>query len=153
MTGVAAEGPIPAGTPAPDFTLLREDGSEFTRADLVGKTTVLVFYPFAFSPVCTDQIGLYEDVLSDYLAKRGATMYGVSCDARWSQTAFREKLGATIEQLSDFEPTARARDHRPGRRGRLELPGSRRDRPARRQSDLRRPRRRRRGFRAGVARP
>jgi peroxiredoxin (alkyl hydroperoxide reductase subunit C) len=118
MTGVAAEGPIPAGTPAPDFTLSREDGSEFTRADLIGKTTVLVFYPFAFSPVCTDQIGLYEDVLSDYLAKRGATMYGVSCDARWSQTAFREKLGASIEQLSDFEPkgaTCRAFDvYHPG---------------------------------------
>jgi len=104
MTGAAAEGPIPAGTPAPEFTLLREDGSEFTRTDLIGKTTVLVFYPFAFSPVCTDQIGLYEDVLSDYLAKRGATMYGVSCDARWSQTAFREKLGVSIQQLSDFEP-------------------------------------------------
>jgi peroxiredoxin (alkyl hydroperoxide reductase subunit C) len=104
MSAAAGEGPIPAGTPAPEFTLLREDGSEFTRADLEGKTTVLVFYPFAFSPVCTDQIGLYEDVLSDYLAKRGATMYGVSCDARWSQTAFREKLGASIQQLSDFEP-------------------------------------------------
>ena len=108
MTGAAAEGPIPAGTPAPEFTLLREDGSEFTRAALEGKTTVLVFYPFAFSPVCTDQIGLYEDVLSDYLAGRGATMYGVSCDARWSQTAFREKLGVSIEQLSDFEPKGAA---------------------------------------------
>jgi len=101
----SADGPIQAGTPAPEFTLMREDGSEFTRADLEGNTTVLVFYPFAFSPVCSDQIGLYEEVLSDFLAKRGATMYGVSCDARWSQTAFREKLGVTtIPQLSDFEP-------------------------------------------------
>ena len=87
-----AAGPLPPGTPAPDFTLQREDGSGFTPRELKGKTTLLVFYPFAFSPVCTDQLGLYEDVLSDYLAKRGATMYGVSCDARWSQTAFREKL-------------------------------------------------------------
>jgi peroxiredoxin len=102
------EGPIAAGTPVPDFKLQREDGSEFTPADLQGKTTVLVFYPFAFSPVCTDQIGLYEDVLGDYLAKRGATMYGVSCDARWSQTAFREKLGVSIAQLSDFEPKGAA---------------------------------------------
>ena len=104
MSAAASEGPIPAGTPVPEFKLLREDGSEFTRADLEGKTTVLVFYPFAFSPVCTDQIGLYEDVLGDYLAKRDVTMYGVSCDARWSQTAFREKLGVSIQQLSDFEP-------------------------------------------------
>jgi peroxiredoxin len=101
-------GPIAAGTPAPEFTLEREDGSAFTRADLEGETTILVFYPFAFSPVCTDQIGLYEDVLGDYLAKRGATMYGVSCDARWSQTAFREKLGVSIPQLSDFEPKGAA---------------------------------------------
>ncbi len=104
----APEGPIPPGTQIPDFTLQREDGSEFRRADLEGKTTILVFYPFAFSPVCTDQIGLYEEVLGDYLAKRGVTMYGVSCDARWSQTAFREKLGVSIEQLSDFEPKGEA---------------------------------------------
>ena len=69
---------------------------------------MLVFYPFAFSPVCTDQLGLYEDVLGDYLPKRGATMYGVSCDASWSQTAFREKLGVNIPQLSDFEPKGAA---------------------------------------------
>jgi peroxiredoxin (alkyl hydroperoxide reductase subunit C) len=101
-------GPIAPGTPVPDFTLQREDGSAFTAADLEGKTTLLVFYPFAFSPVCTDQLGLYEDVLSDYLAKRDVTMYGVSCDARWSQTAFREKLGVNIPQLSDFEPKGAA---------------------------------------------
>ncbi|MBV9837790.1 MAG: redoxin domain-containing protein, partial [Solirubrobacterales bacterium] len=94
---------MPPGTPAPEFTLAREDGSEFTRSDLEGRTTVLVFYPFAFSPVCTDQLNLYEEVL-DELRPRGATMYGVSCDARWSQAASREQLGVTIEQLSDFEP-------------------------------------------------
>jgi peroxiredoxin len=104
VSGPSPDGPIAAGTPVPDFRLEREDGSAFTRADLEGKTTILVFYPFAFSPVCTDQIALYEDVLGDYLAKRDVTMYGVSCDARWSQTAFRERLGASIPQLSDFEP-------------------------------------------------
>ncbi len=94
---------IAGGTPAPEFTLKRADGSDFTRADLEGKTTVFVFYPFAFSPVCTDQLNLYEEVLEDFQAK-GATLYGVSCDATYSQTAFQEKLGVTIEQLSDFEP-------------------------------------------------
>ena len=108
MSDPRSDGPIAPGTPVPEFTLQQEDGSPFTRADLEGKTTVLVFYPFAFSPVCTDQIGLYEEVLGDYLAKRGATMYGVSCDARWSQTAFREKLGVSIPQLSDFEPKGAA---------------------------------------------
>ncbi len=94
---------IAAGTPVPEFTLKRGDGSDFTRADLEGRTTELVFYPFAFSPVCTDQLNLYEEVLEDFQAK-GVTLYGVSCDATYSQTAFREKLGVTIEQLSDFEP-------------------------------------------------
>ena len=99
----AAEGIIEPGSPAPEFILRREDGSEFTRADLEGNTTVLVFYPFAFSRVCTDQLNLYEEVLDDFRAK-GATLYGVSCDAAYSQSAFREKLGVSIEQLSDFEP-------------------------------------------------
>ena len=94
---------IEPGEAVPDFTLRRGDGSKFTRADLEGNTTVLVFYPFAFSPVCTDQLNLYEEVL-DELRAEGATLYGVSCDATWSQTAFRDQLGVTIEQLSDFEP-------------------------------------------------
>jgi peroxiredoxin (alkyl hydroperoxide reductase subunit C) len=89
--------------PAPEFTLAKADGESFTRDDLLGKTTVLVFYPFAFSPVCTDQLNLYEEVLDEFAAQ-GATLYGVSCDATWSQTAFKEKLGVSIEQLSDFEP-------------------------------------------------
>jgi peroxiredoxin (alkyl hydroperoxide reductase subunit C) len=91
------------GAPVPEFTLRRENGSIFTRADLEGKTTVLVFYPFAFSPVCTNQLSLYQEVLEEIEA-RGATVYGVSCDATYSQTAFRKQLGVAIEQLSDFEP-------------------------------------------------
>jgi peroxiredoxin len=91
------------GTPAPAFKLAREDGESFTEQDLQGKGTVFVFYPFAFSPVCTDQLQLYEGALADF-AERGVTLYGVSCDATWSQKAFKEKLGVSIEQLSDFEP-------------------------------------------------
>src|SRR5436305_7916672 len=100
---MTADGLIAPGTPVPEFRLRREDQTEFTRADLLGRTTVLVFYPFAFSPVCTDQLNLYEEILGD-LDRQGATMYAVSCDASYSQTAFREQLGVTIEQLSDFEP-------------------------------------------------
>ena len=94
---------IQPGTPVPEFTLRREDGTELTQADLRDQTAVLVFYPFAFSPVCTDQLNLYEEVLED-LGAQGATLYGVSCDSPYSQRAFREKLGVSIEQLSDFEP-------------------------------------------------
>jgi peroxiredoxin (alkyl hydroperoxide reductase subunit C) len=92
-----------AGSPAPEFTLARYENKPFTRADLEGRTTILVFYPFAFSPVCTDQLNVYNEVRVD-LAERGAVLYGVSCDAVWSQEAFRERLGVEIEQLSDFEP-------------------------------------------------
>jgi mycoredoxin-dependent peroxiredoxin len=94
---------IAPGQPAPEFSLVREDNTEFTRADLIDQTTVLVFYPFAFSPVCTGQLNLYDEVLDEFEAL-GAKLYGVSCDANYSQSAFREKLGVSIEQLSDFEP-------------------------------------------------
>jgi len=87
----------------PEFTLKRGDGGEFTNADLLGTTTVLVFYPYAFSPLCSDQFQIYQEVLADLTAK-GATLYGVSTDAIWSQTAFQERLGIDIEMLSDFEP-------------------------------------------------
>ena len=94
---------IKPGTPAPAFRLVDELGEAFTNANIAGQTTVFVFYPNAFSPVCTDQFQVYEEVL-DELEAEGAKLYGVSCDSMWSQKAFKEKLGITIPQLSDFEP-------------------------------------------------
>jgi peroxiredoxin len=108
---------IAAGQPAPELTLRRSNGDPFTREQLLGATTVLVFYPFAFSPVCTDQLSVYNELLGDF-RERGVTLYGVSCDATYSQTAFRQSLAIEIEQLSDFEPkgaTCRAFDvYHPG---------------------------------------
>ncbi|MDX6685098.1 MAG: hypothetical protein QOF86_1226 [Baekduia sp.] len=98
---------IAPGTAVPDFALARADGSTFTQDDLKGATTVLVFYPFAFSPVCTDQLQVYDEALEE-LREQGATLYGVSTDPTYSQTAFKEKLGISIEQLSDFEPKGAA---------------------------------------------
>ena len=131
---------IAPGTPAPSFRLQREDGERFTEQDLRGHTTILVFYPFAFSPVCTDQLQVYEQALGE-LTAGGTEIYGVSCDSSYAQTAFREKLGVSIPQLSDFEPKgaacaalggpargrvcpARAGDHRPGWGRALELSGA-----------------------------
>ena len=99
----AGDAIIAPGTPAPQFSLARADGQAFTREDLLGNTTVLVFYPFAFSPVCTDQLQVYDEVREE-LAERGATVYGISCDHTYSQTVFRDRLGVAIEQLSDWEP-------------------------------------------------
>src|ERR671922_17878 len=70
--------------------LITEKGKDFTQDDLRGQTTVFVFYPFAFSPVCTDQLNVYNEVLEEF-AGRGARLYGVSCDASWSQAAFRKQ--------------------------------------------------------------
>jgi peroxiredoxin len=96
-----------AGRLVPEFSLARADGGRFTRADLQGRTSVLVFYPYAFSPVCSEQLTLYNDLLDDFTA-RGVTLYGVSCDATYSQTAMKAHLGVEIEQLSDFEPKGAA---------------------------------------------
>lgn len=98
---------LPAGSDVPEFTLRREDGEPFTRADLAGKTTVLVFYPAAFSSVCTDQFQIYQEVLEDFAAQ-GATLYGVSIDQTDSQVAFRESVGTTIAMLSDAHPQGAA---------------------------------------------
>lgn len=98
---------IAPGSPVPDFSLQRENGEPFTPQDLDGRTTVLVFYPNAFSPVCTDQMQVYDETREE-LAARGATLYGVSCDQTWSQRAFKDQLGVQIEQLSDFEPKGAA---------------------------------------------
>jgi peroxiredoxin (alkyl hydroperoxide reductase subunit C) len=96
-------GVLAPGTSVPELSLATYKGPAFTREDLIGRTSVLVFYPFAFSPVCTDQLSVYEEAVGD-LAERGTTLYGVSCDAVWSQEAFRKQLGVSIRQLSDFEP-------------------------------------------------
>ena len=100
-------GVLTPGTKVGEFKLATESGEDFTDADLQGKTTIFVFYPFAFSPVCTDQLQVYERSREE-IAADGAVIYGVSCDSTWAQKAFREKLGVSIPQLSDFEPKGAA---------------------------------------------
>jgi peroxiredoxin (alkyl hydroperoxide reductase subunit C) len=95
---------IVPGTLAPNFELAREDGERFTEQNLRGHTTILVFYPFAFSPVCTDQLQVYDAALGELTGSGSEEIYGVSCDSSYAQKAFREKLGVSIPQLSDFEP-------------------------------------------------
>jgi peroxiredoxin len=94
---------LPAGSPVPRFSLATAEGGHFTQDAIAGERTLIVFYPFTFSPVCTDQLQLLEEV-KDELAARGVTIVAVSCDATYSQRAFASSLGVTIRQLSDFEP-------------------------------------------------
>jgi peroxiredoxin (alkyl hydroperoxide reductase subunit C) len=94
---------IEAGTPAPDFRLRDQDGEEVALDSLRGQTVVLVFYPNDFSPVCTDQLNVYQEVLGE-LEEAGARLYGVSVDSAWTHKAFQEHLGVTIPLLADFHP-------------------------------------------------
>jgi len=94
---------IAPGEPVPEFTLRDERGQPFTQDDIAGETTVFVFFPNAFSPVCNDQFNVYQEVLDEFAAQ-GAKLYGVSCDQSWSLRVFRQQLGIDIPMLSDFEP-------------------------------------------------
>ena len=94
---------IDPGTPAPDFKLRDQDGEKVTLESLRGQTTVLVFYPLDFSPVCTDQLNVYQEVLGE-LEGAGVKLYGVSVDSAYSHKAFQERLGITIPLLADFHP-------------------------------------------------
>jgi peroxiredoxin len=94
---------IEPGTPAPDFTLSDQDGNKVSLADLKGQTSVLAFYPLDFSPVCTDQLNVYQEVLPE-LEARGTKLYGVSVDSAFCHKAFQQHLGITIPLLADFEP-------------------------------------------------
>ena len=94
---------IEAGAPAPDFALSNQDGDTVALKDLEGQYSVLAFFPAAFSPVCTDQLSVYEEVLPD-LAARGTALYGVSVDGAFALKAFQASIGTTIPLLSDFHP-------------------------------------------------
>jgi peroxiredoxin (alkyl hydroperoxide reductase subunit C) len=94
---------IEPGSAAPDFKLRDQDGLEVSLDDLKGQTVVLVFYPLDFSPVCTDQLSIYQELVADFEA-RGAKLYGVSVDSAFAHKAFQEKLNLTIPLLADFEP-------------------------------------------------
>jgi peroxiredoxin len=94
---------IESGTEAPEFTLPDQDGNEVSLSSLRGQTIVLVFYPLDFSPVCTDQLNVYQEVLGD-LEQAGARLYGISVDSAFSHKAFQDHLGVTIPLLADFHP-------------------------------------------------
>ncbi|MDZ4866482.1 MAG: redoxin domain-containing protein [Alphaproteobacteria bacterium] len=91
------------GTAAPDFKLVDQSGQTVTPADLTGRATVLAFYPADWSPVCGDQMALYNEVLPvfrDY----GAEVFGISVDSMWCHAAFAENRKLRFRLLADFEP-------------------------------------------------
>jgi peroxiredoxin len=94
---------ISPGEKAPDFTLPNHRGEEVSLEDFRGRRLMLVFYPADFSPVCTDQLSIYQQILGE-LAAKGVELVGVSVDSSWTHNAFRKSLGVEIPLLSDFHP-------------------------------------------------
>ena len=96
MTNVRLE----PGTPAPDFTLLDQDGASVSLADLRGTKTILYFYPAAMTPGCTTQACDFRDSLSS-LQGSGYRVIGISRDEPAKLAEFRERDGLTYTLLSD----------------------------------------------------
>jgi peroxiredoxin len=94
---------IEPGTKAPDFTLRDQDGNEVSLGDFAGRKLLLVFYPLDFSPVCSDQLSTYQEVLEE-IEEKGASLVGVSVDSAFCHNAFREHRGLTMPLLADFHP-------------------------------------------------
>jgi peroxiredoxin len=94
---------IQPGTKAPDFSLPDQEGNLVSLSDFAGGKLVLAFYPLDFSPVCTDQLNLYQEVLGEIQSK-GATLVGISVDSSYCHRAFRDQLNLTMPLLADFNP-------------------------------------------------
>lgn len=90
-------------TPAPNFTLNATPDQKVSLADLRGKPVVLAFYPADWSPVCGDQMALYNEILPEF-HRHQATLIGISVDGAWCHAAFAANRKLHFPLLSDFEP-------------------------------------------------
>ena len=91
------------GTMAPDFTLHVTPDQTITLSELKGRPVILAFYPADWSPVCGDQMGLYNEILPEF-HKHHAELLGISVDGVWCHAAFEKDRKLHFALLSDFEP-------------------------------------------------
>ena len=91
------------GTPAPDFTLHVTPDQQLSLSELRGRPVILAFYPADWSPVCGDQMGLYNEVLSEF-QKHNAELVGISVDGAWCHSQFAKDRHLHFPLLADFEP-------------------------------------------------
>lgn len=94
---------LPRGTAAPDFTLPVTPDQKLSLHELRGQAVILAFYPADWSPVCGDQMALYNEILPEF-QRFGAELMGVSVDGVWCHRAFAEARRLHFPLLSDFEP-------------------------------------------------
>jgi peroxiredoxin len=95
--------PLPAGTPAPEFTLHSTPDQTVSLSEFQGQPVILVFYPADWSPVCSDELALYQELLPEF-QRHGAELIGISVDGAWSHLAFAQDRHLHFPLLSDFEP-------------------------------------------------
>ncbi len=95
--------PLPAGTPAPDFTLHSTPDQTVSLSEFRGQPVILVFYPADWSPVCGDQMALYNEMLEEFKAY-DAQLLGISVDGVWCHAAFAKDRRLHFPLLADFEP-------------------------------------------------
>ena len=98
------------GEPAPDFELQTGDGQRLALRDLRGAPVILAFYPADWSPVCGDQMALYNEVLPEF-ERYGARIVGISVDGRWCHGAFADNRKLRFPLLADFEPKGAVARH------------------------------------------
>ena len=91
------------GTTAPDFTLHTTPDQTVSLADFRGQPVILAFYPSDWSPVCSDQMALYNEVLPEF-RRFNAELVGISVDGVWCHTAFAQSRRLHFPLLADFEP-------------------------------------------------
>jgi peroxiredoxin len=94
---------LPPGTPAPDFSLRSTPDQKVSLSEFRGQPVILAFYPADWSPVCGDQMGLYNEILSEF-QRFGAELLGISVDGIWCHLAFAHDRKLHFPLLSDFEP-------------------------------------------------
>src|ERR1043165_4509948 len=94
---------LPAGTPAPDFSLFATPDQKLTLRELRGSPVVLAFYPADWSPVCGDQMALYNQVLPEF-HRLGAPLVEISVNGHWCHSAFAADRKLKHHHLADFEP-------------------------------------------------
>jgi peroxiredoxin len=102
-TPAAPAAPLPPGTPAPDFTLHSTPDQALSLRELRGRPVVLAFYPADWSPVCGDQMGLYQEILPEF-QRLDAALVGISVDGVWCHLAFARDRKLHFPLLADFEP-------------------------------------------------
>jgi peroxiredoxin len=96
-------GALPPGSVAPDFRLHSTPDQQLNLSELRGRPVILAFYPADWSPVCGDQMSLYNEVLPEF-RRHHAELVGISVDGAWCHSAFREARKLHFTLLSDFEP-------------------------------------------------